>query len=413
MSTAGSKRRLRRGAAVAAATAIAGGSLIAVNVIASADQTEKVDPSAVILGADSPDAIAGEYLVVLEDQAPLGISSLVDDIVGDIAGSVDVLDELDVLNGFVAEMSPEEAVEMAAEDAVAYVEQNQIVSVADLQTDPPSWGLDRIDQPELPLDDAYTYEYTGAGTTSYILDTGINLTHSEFAGRLSEGFDAIDSAGQGDDCQGHGTHVAGTVGGTEYGVAKETTLVPVRVLGCDGRGSYAGIIAGIDWVAANASGPSVANMSLTGPFSQALNDSVAEAVASGITFTIATGNDGQNACDVSPASEPSAISVGATDESDFETSWSNWGECVDILAPGDRIISGGIGGDDATDIMSGTSMATPHVSGVAALFLESNPEATPAEVAEALFGNSVADTIETANGTPSLLLNGQFLTAAE
>jgi subtilisin family serine protease len=411
MSTAGNKRRLRRAAAIALAGATAGGSLLATNAMAGAEQTESVDPADVILGAESVDAIEGEYLVVFEEQTSQGVSAMVEDALAGLADTVDVVDEFDVLGGFVAEMSPEEAVELAADDSVAYVEQNRTVSIADIQDDPPSWGLDRVDQTDLPLDAAYGYDYTGAGTTSYILDTGINRTHVDFDGQIGEGYDAIDFDGDASDCNGHGTHVAGTVGGTEYGLAKETTLVPVRVLDCSGTGSYAGIIAGIDWIAENASGPSVANMSLGGTFSQALNDVVAEAIDAGVTFAVAAGNEGSNACDVSPASEPSAITVGATDSDDVATPWSNWGDCVDILAPGHEITSAWIEGDDAANTISGTSMATPHVAGVAALFLEANPDATPAEVADALTANAVQDVVSETNGSPNLLLNTEFLAA--
>src|SRR5690606_626468 len=244
----------------------------------------------------------------------------------------------------------------------------------------------------------YEYDYTGAGTTAYILDTGINRTHADFGDRVDEGYDAIDFGGDASDCNGHGTHVAGTIGGTEYGLAKETTLVPVRVLDCSGTGSYAGIIAGIDWIAENASGPSVANMSLGGTFSQALNDVVAEAIDAGVTFAVAAGNEGSDACDISPASEPSTITVGATDSDDVATPWSNWGDCVDILAPGHEITSAWIEGDDAANTISGTSMATPHVAGVAALYLEANPDAAPAEVADALTANAVQDAVSETNG---------------
>ncbi|HLU29582.1 MAG TPA: S8 family serine peptidase [Glycomyces sp.] len=411
MSTAGNKRRLRRAAAIALAGATAGGSLLAANAMASAEQTESVDPADVILGAESADAIEGEYLVVLEDQTAQDISAMVDDVVADVADTVDVVDEFDVLGGFVAEMSPEEAVELAADDSVAYIEQNRTVTIAATQDDPPSWGLDRVDQADLPLDAAYEYDYTGAGTTAYILDTGINRTHADFGDRVDEGYDAIDFGGDASDCNGHGTHVAGTIGGTEYGLAKETTLVPVRVLDCSGTGSYAGIIAGIDWIAENASGPSVANMSLGGTFSQALNDVVAEAIDAGVTFAVAAGNEGSDACDISPASEPSTITVGATDSDDVATPWSNWGDCVDILAPGHEITSAWIEGDDAANTISGTSMATPHVAGVAALYLEANPDAAPAEVADALTANAVQDAVSETNGSPNLLLNTEFLAA--
>ncbi|GAB3224468.1 hypothetical protein GCM10027447_13100 [Glycomyces halotolerans] len=414
MSRAGSKRRLKRTAAGTAAAAAAAASLIAAGSIAGAGQHPGTDPADVILGAASADAIPGEYLVVMEQQAPqgLGIAALADDLLETTAAEVDLVDELGVLNGFVAHMSPEAAVELAADDAVAYIEQNRTVTIADVQTDPPSWGLDRLDQPALPLDDAYGYDHTGEGTTSYILDTGINLAHDEFEGRLAPGYDAIDFSGDGSDCNGHGTHVAGTVGGTTYGVAKATTLVPVRVLDCNGTGSYAGIIAGIDWVADNATGPSVANMSLGGTFSQAVNDAIAEAIASGVTFALASGNEGEDACGTSPASEPTAITVGATQSDDAAAAWSNWGECVDLFAPGHQITSAWIDADDAERSVSGTSMAAPHVAGAAALYLEANPEASPAEVAEALTAGAVPDVVAEPNGSPNLLLNTEFLAAA-
>jgi subtilisin family serine protease len=400
LSTAGTKRRIRAGAAIAIAAAAAGGSLVAANAFANA---EEATPA--IIGADSPDAIPGEYIVVLEDQPAGGLTGLADDL----GVSLDVEDTLGLLDGYVAEMSEAEAVELAADDAVAYVEQNQYAHASEIQADPPSWGLDRVDQDGLPLDQSYEYNQSGTGVDAFVLDTGVNLTHQEFEGRIGDGYDFIDNDADADDCHGHGTHVAGTIGGSTYGLAKDVTIRPVRVLDCEGSGSYAAIIGGIDWVAANADGPAVANMSLGGSFSQALNDAIAAAVDAGITFAIAAGNEGQDACGVSPGSEASAITVGATNESDAQTSWSNYGECVDLLAPGNGITSAWIDGDDAENTISGTSMATPHVAGVVALFLESSPDATPDEVATALTEGAVADAVSGTKGSPNLLLNTAFL----
>lgn len=403
MSTAGTKRRLRTATAIAIAGVAAGGSLIAATAFASAD--EPANASDLIIGADSPDAVDGSYIVVLDDAAPKGLSALADDLGVDL----DVEDTLGILDGYVAEMTEAEALELAADDAVAYVEQDQYAHVSEVQPDPPSWGLDRVDQDALPLDASYEYTQSGAGVEAFVLDTGLNTTHQEFTGRVGEGYDFIDDDADPSDCHGHGTHVAGTIGGTTYGLAKDVTVRAVRVLDCQGSGSYSAIIAGIDWVAANATGPAVANMSLGGSFSQALNDAISAAVESGVTFAIAAGNEGQDACNVSPGSEPSAITVGATDEDDAAASFSNFGECVDILAPGVGITSAWIDADDAENTISGTSMATPHVAGVAALYLEANPDATPDEVVAALTEGAVADAVSGVNGSPNLLLNTAFL----
>ena len=408
MSTAGTKRRFKAAAAIAIAGAAAGGSLIAATAFANAEETPAPDASDLIIGADSPDAIAGEYIVVLEDQAADatgGLNTLADDL----GVTLDVEDTLGIVDGYVAEMSEAEAVELAADDAVAYVEQNQYAHASEVQADPPSWGLDRVDQDALPLDASYEYTQSGTGVEAFVLDTGLNTTHQEFEGRVGEGYDFIDDDADPSDCHGHGTHVAGTIGGSTYGLAKDVTIRPVRVLDCQGSGSYAAIIGGIDWVAENAGESAVANMSLGGSFSQALNDAIAGAVESGVTFAIAAGNEGQDACNVSPGSEPTAITVGATDEDDAAASFSNFGECVDILAPGVGITSAWIDGDDAENTISGTSMATPHVAGVAALYLETNPGATPDEVATALAEGALADAVSGVNGSPNLLLNTAFL----
>ncbi|MEU5155542.1 S8 family serine peptidase [Glycomyces sp. NPDC021274] len=407
MYTAGTKRRLRAAAAIGIAAAAAGGSLIAVSAFAGAAAAPAPDASDII-GADSPDAIAGEYIVVMEDQGAKTAGGL-DALADDLGVTLDVEDTLGIVDGYVAQMSEAEAVELAADDAVAYVEQNQLAHASEVQADPPSWGLDRVDQDALPLDQSYEYTQSGTGVEAFVLDTGVNLEHQEFEGRIGEGYDFIDDDADPADCHGHGTHVAGTVGGSTYGVAKDVTILPVRVLDCQGSGSYAAIIAGIDWVAANAGESAVANMSLGGSFSQALNDAISAAVESGVTFAIAAGNEGQDACNVSPGSEPSAITVGATDKDDAAASFSNFGECVDLLAPGVGITSAWIDGTDAEKTISGTSMATPHVAGVAALFLESNPGATPDEVATALTGGALPDVVTEPNGSPNLLLNTAFL----
>jgi subtilisin family serine protease len=274
----------------------------------------------------------------------------------------------------------------------------------------PSWGLDRIDAAS-GLNSSYTYPNDGTGVTAYIVDTGINLTSSDFTGRILTGTDFIDG-GAPDDCNGHGTHVAGTVGGTKYGVAKNVKIVSVRVLNCSGSGSTSGVIAGVDWVTANAIKPAVANMSLGGGVSATLNAAVARAVSSGVTFAVAAGNSSADACGSSPSSEPSAITVGATTTADAMASYSNFGPCVDINAPGSGITSDWIGGATATNTISGTSMASPHVAGAAALYLAANPTATPASVVADLTANATANKLTSLGaGTPNKLLYVGFIGA--
>ncbi|HEV8455199.1 MAG TPA: S8 family peptidase, partial [Gemmatimonadales bacterium] len=271
-----------------------------------------------------------------------------------------------------------------------------------------TWGLDRIDQPARPLSGTYSYNNTGAGVTAYIIDTGIRFGHNEFGGRATSGFDAVDG-GTADDCNGHGTHVAGTVGGSVYGVAKAVSLVGVRVLNCSGSGTWSGVIAGMDWVTANHSGPTVANMSLGGGANSSVDQAVRNMIASGVATAIAAGNGNpggraQDACKYSPARVTEAMTIGATSSSDAKASWSNYGNCVDWFAPGVGITSAWATSNTATNTISGTSMATPHTAGVVALYLQSHLSATPSQVRDALSANTTKNVV-----TSSKTVNNDLL----
>lgn len=313
------------------------------------------------------------------------------------------------LHGGVYHIDGHRAKELAKEDNVAYIEKDQIIRVSAVQSNV-TWGLDRIDQLALPLDKNYNYSTDGAGVNAYIIDTGILNTHQDFEGRASSGFDFVDNDADATDCNGHGTHVSGTIGSKSYGVAKKVKLIGVRVLDCGGSGSYAGVIAGVDWVTANHKKPAVANMSLGGPISQALEEAIANSIKAGVTYALAAGNENQSACLGSPARMKEAIKVGSTTHTDVRSSFSNYGECMDIFAPGSDILSTWDTSNTATNTISGTSMATPHVAGVLALYIGKNPGSSPAQVKAALLAGSVSGKVSSAGaGSPNRLLNMAFL----
>ena len=310
-----------------------------------------------------------------------------------------------LINGFVAVDLDEDDVEMLLTDPrVASVEPDVVVRAQNSQTGA-IWNLDRIDQRVLPLDGTYGYGPTGAGVTAYIVDTGILSTHTEFGGRVAPGYTAFDDEYGTEDCNSHGTHVAGTVGGAEYGVAKDVGLVPVRVLNCTGAGSSSGVIAGLDWIAANRSGPTVVNMSLGGGLSPALDAAVQNLVASGVTVVVAAGNSNADACNYSPARVAEALTTGATTSSDARAWYSNTGACVDLFAPGSSVLSAVIDGDTSSGLKSGTSMAAPHVAGVAALLLQGLPSATPGQIMTTVLEASTSGVLaDIGPGSPNALL---------
>ncbi|MDO0914252.1 S8 family peptidase [Streptomyces sp. DT2A-34] len=392
------RRRVALAALVSAAALFAVGA--ATTAPASAAPAEGV-----VQGADAPGAIKGSYIVTLKDNAGFRAASAKGRALATRYGAEVERTYKSALNGYATEMSETEAKRLAADPAVERVVQNKTVHINATQTGP-TWGPDRIDQADLPLDSSYTYpDSAGSGVTAYIIDTGVRITHSEFGGRASYGYDVVDGDSTAQDGNGHGTHVAGTVAGSTYGVAKNADIVAVRVLDDDGSGTTDGVVAGIDWVTENAQFPAVANMSLGGSADSVLDEAVQNSIAAGITYAVAAGNDNTNASSNSPARVSAALTVGASTSADARSSFSNYGSVPDLFAPGSSITSASNASDSGTATYSGTSMASPHVAGAAAVYVGENPSATPSAVASALTSAASSATLTgVGTGSPNLLL---------
>jgi subtilisin family serine protease len=355
--------------------------------------------------------IANSYIVVLDDSVvgERGAYSIAPYIAAEMAanyrGKIKHVYK-HALNGFAIEMSEAEAEALSQDFRVKFVEEDGVMTADVTQSNPP-WGLDRIDQRNRPLSATYTYDWTGAGVRVYVIDTGIRTAHTQFGGRAAVSFDAL--GGNGQDCNGHGTHVSGTIGGSTFGVAKSSLLRAVRVLNCSGSGSTSGVIAGVDWVRNNHQAPAVANMSLGGGASTALDNAVNNLHNANVTIVVAAGNSNANACNSSPARAANAVTTGSTTTSDARSSFSNFGTCVDLFAPGSSILSAWATSNTATATLSGTSMASPHVAGVAALYKQANPSASSTTIRNAIVNNATTGVVSNpGTGSPNRLLYSRF-----
>lgn len=377
---------------------------------------DSADPEAAETGAQlattdarSARAVDGQYIVVFNDRVA-DVPGLARSLAARQGGEAFFIYE-HAVKGFAFRGSAQAAAALERNPNVAYVEPDQVMQAVDTQSNA-TWGLDRSDQHQLPLNGSYTYSTTASNVHAYIIDTGIRSSHNDFGGRVQNTcFDAF-----GDNCEdgnGHGTHVAGTVGGSTWGIAKGVKLYAVRVLDDGGSGTNTGVIAGVDWVTKNHTKPAVANMSLGGGASTALDDAVRNSIAAGVTYAVAAGNGNfigrqDDACKYSPARVREALTVGATDSNDSKTSWSNYGNCVDLFAPGASITSAWYTGDTATNTISGTSMASPHVAGVAALYLADNPGASTSQVFQAVYDNTTKNIVTSSSTTNNHLLYSLF-----
>ncbi|MCW2919171.1 MAG: peptidase and in kexin sedolisin [Actinomycetia bacterium] len=368
---------------------VAAAVLLAVGLAAPASAA----PLVPVTTAAAGHGISGQYIITLKKGA--SISAAVSQ-----SHSSPLYRYGKVLNGFAAKLSSTQLSRLRANSSVAAIEQDGVMTADSTQSNPPSWGLDRVDQRPLPLSLSYTYTSTGSGVYAYVIDTGIYTANSDFGGRAAVAYDAL--GGNGQDCNGHGTHVAGTIGGTSYGEAKSVQLRAVRVLDCNGSGTYSQVIAGMNWVATNHSNPAVANMSLGGSYSSSVNSAANSLASSGVFLAVAAGNSGANACNYSPSSAANATVVAASSSTDTKPSWSNYGSCVHLYAPGVNIVSDYL---NSTATLSGTSMATPHVVGVAALYKATYGNASYSTIRSWLTSNATSGKItNNPSGTPNLLL---------
>ncbi|NBE50822.1 S8 family peptidase [Streptomyces boluensis] len=398
MATHKRARSLKLTAAIATAATAVGVTVFASSFAGAAPVAEGK-----IYGANAKGAVSGSYIVMLDEKANKSSKT---DLAKEYGGSLK-RNYSSAVNGFSASgLSETEAKRLAADPSVSKVVQNKKFTIDATQDDPPSWGLDRIDQADTEGDKKYTYpDAAGEGVTAYVIDTGVRISHKDFEGRATHGFDAVDNDDSADDGNGHGTHVAGTIAGAAHGVAKKAKIVAVRVLDDNGSGTTEGVVAGIDWVTENHEGPSVANMSLGGGADEALDEAVRKSIASGVTYGVAAGNESSDASQGSPARVKEAITVASSTNTDEQSDFSNFGEIVDIYAPGSDITSSWNTDDEATNTISGTSMATPHVVGAAAVYLGGHADATPEQVSTALTEGATPDKISNpSEGTPNKLL---------